>query len=310
MENHLNIAVLLPCYNEAATIQQVVTDFRTHLPHATVYVYDNCSTDNTAELAKQAGAVVRAESRQGKGNVVRRMFADIDADIYVLADGDLAHDAQSALTMIDTLINNNLDMIVGTRPEVCEDHRKGHRFGNQLFNKVVGLLFGKQFSDILSGYRVLSKRFVKSFPAVSRGFDTEVELTIHSLELRLPVAEVPTNYTPRPEGSVSKLRTYRDGVIILSRILLMLKETKPILFFGAIGLSFALLSVILGIPLIYTFLKTHLVPRIPTAILTTGIMVLAFISLTCGIILDSVCRARRERKYLHYLTLPKLRKLP
>lgn len=301
-----NIAVLLPCYNEGAAIAAVVKAFQKALPFATIYVFDNNSTDNTVEEANKAGAIVCVEKRQGKGNVIRRMFADIEADIYVMADGDLTYDAVASPLLIKKLIDEKLDMVVGTRRAQNSDKtfRPGHRFGNILFTKMVAYLFGRQFSDILSGYRVFSCRFVKSFPASSSGFDTEAELTIHSLELKLPVGEVNTNYFDRVEGSESKLSTYRDGFKVLFRVLLMLKETRPLFFFGVISFMLMLLSVILSIPLFYSYFTIGFIPKIPTAILTTGIMLLAFISLACGIILDSVCRARKELKYLHYLGLP------
>ncbi|OGO93870.1 MAG: glycosyl transferase [Coxiella sp. RIFCSPHIGHO2_12_FULL_42_15] len=307
MNSPPRIAVLLPCYNEAAAIGQVVKAFYAALPESQVYVYDNRSTDNTVEMALAAGAIVRREPRKGKGNVVRRMFADIDADIYVLADGDCTYDASAAPQLIHTLLQEKLDMVVGTRvdSELGQAlYRKGHRLGNALFTKIVGSLFGNHFTDILSGYRAFSRRFVKSFPALSRGFDIEAELTIHSLELRIPVGEVATPYFSRPEGSQSKLNKYRDGIVILFRIISMLKETRPFFFFTFIALVFAMLSVFLAIPLFYSYFTIGLVPRIPTAILTTGVMILACISFMCGIMLDSVCRGRRERKYLHYLSLP------
>ena len=304
------IAVLLPCYNEAAAIGQVVKSFSAALPGCKVYVYDNASTDNTSEVALAAGAIVRTESRKGKGNVVKRMFADIDADIYIMADGDQTYDAVAAPRIVDALIINNVDMVVGTRVEVAQGsdaYRPGHRFGNELFTRTVGLLFGKQFTDILSGYRAFSRRLVKSFPVLSTGFDIEVELTIHTLELRLPVAEVKTDYFERPEGSVSKLNKYRDGLKILCRVLHMLKETKPLLFFGSIALFLTVLSLVLAAPLALTYIDTGLVPRLPTAVLTTGIMLLACLSFVCGIILAGVCKGRREAKYMHYLSLPYFR---
>lgn len=300
------IAVLIPCYNEAEAIAQVVQSFRDALPRATIYVYDNASTDNTVEIALKAGAVVRSESRKGKGNVVKRMFADIDADIYILADGDQTYDATAAPKLVDALIQENADMVVGTRVEKSQGgdaYRPGHRLGNELFTKTVSFLFGKQFTDILSGYRVFSRRFVKSFPVLSTGFDIEVEMTIHALELRLPVAEVKTDYFERPEGSMSKLNKYRDGLKILCRVLMMLKETRPLLFFGSIAVFLTVLAITLSVPLIITYLKIKLVPRIPTAILTVGIILLACLSFSCGIILTSVCKGRREMKYLHYLAL-------
>lgn len=301
-----NIAVLLPCYNEAPSIAAVVKAFQQALPYARVYVYDNNSTDNTAEIAAAAGAIVRQEARQGKGNVIRRMFAEIDADIYVMADGDLTYDASASPGLIQKLLEDKLDMVVGTRVEATasdQTYRLGHRFGNALFTNMVAFLFGKQFNDILSGFRVFSRRFVKSFPAASSGFDTEAELTIHSLELKLPVGEMQTKYFDRVEGSESKLSTYRDGFRVLLRVFLMLKETRPLFFFGVIGFALMLLSIMLSVPLFYSYLTTGLIPRIPTAILTTGVMLLGFLSLVCGIILDSVCRARRDGKYLHYLSL-------
>jgi len=304
MKTPSNIAVLLPCHNEAAAIKNVIKAFQQSLPSAKIYVYDNCSTDDTAKIAKASGAIVCHEPQKGKGNVIRRMFADIDADIYVLADGDLTYDANAAPKLIEKLISENLDMVVGTRidNQQSDIYRAGHRFGNSLFNRFVRFLFGNKFTDILSGYRVFSKRFIKSFPAVSRGFDTEVELTIHSLELRLPVAEIATEYAARPEGSESKLRSYRDGIRILLRILVMLKESRPLFFFGSIAGIFALLAIGLAFPLLITYVKTGLVPRMPTAILSTGMMLIAVISFTCGIVLDSVCRGRREKKYLRYLS--------
>lgn len=308
--SNYEIAVLIPCYNESEAIEKVVTSFIAALPNCKVYVYDNTSTDNTAEIALNAGAIVRFESRKGKGNVVKRMFADIEADIYILVDGDQTYDASAAPELVDKLIKENVDMVVGTRVEVSqgsEAYRPGHRFGNELFTKTVSFLFGKQFTDILSGYRVFSRRLIKSFPVLSTGFDIEVELTIHTLELRLPVAEVKTDYFERPEGSTSKLNKYRDGLKILFRVLLMLKEVRPFLFFGVIALFLTLLSLILAAPLVYTYLQTGLVPRFPTAILTTGIMLLACLNFSSGIILAGVCKGRRELKYLHYLALPYFR---
>ena len=302
-ENSVKIAVLLPCYNEAAAIGNTVKAFQTALPDAAVYVYDNNSSDNTIEVARAAGAIVRTEPRQGKGNVVRRMFADIDADIYVLADGDQTYDAAAAPKLIEHLQKNHCDMVVGTRASNANDkaYRPGHRFGNALFNKFIRLLFEDRFTDVLSGYRVFSRRFVKSFPALARGFDIEVELTIHTLELRLPIDEVPTQYFSRPENSNSKLRSVRDGLRILYRILLMFKETRPLLFFSLIGMVLSLAAVGLAIPLFITYAKIGLVPRYPTAVLVTGLGILSCISFTCGVVLDSVGRCQKERKYLNYL---------
>ncbi|MCH9769716.1 MAG: glycosyltransferase family 2 protein [Gammaproteobacteria bacterium] len=303
----MKLAVLIPCYNEAAAIATTIKQFQRALPQAKIYVYDNHSNDDTAKIAKAAGAIVKHEPRRGKGYVVRRMFADIDADVYVMSDGDATYDPSAAPTLIEKLLNENLDMVIGARDDKHKTNntfRFGHRFGNALFNKTVSILFGKHFNDILSGYRVFSKRFVKSFPALSCGFDTEAELTIHSLELAIPVAEVKTKFFARPKGSTSKLRSIRDGIRILLRILLMLKETKPLLFFGVIAAILAIFSLSCSVQLFITYAATGLVPKIPTAILVTGIMIIAFVSLVCGVILDSVARARRERKYLYYLSLP------
>lgn len=303
----LKIAVLLPCYNEAVAIAAVVSEFRAVLPMATIYVYDNNSTDDTAAVAKASGAEVRFEPRKGKGNVIRRMFAEIEADIYIMADGDLTYETAASPKLVKKLIDEKLDMVVGARVEKQKKeatYRPGHRWGNLLFTKLVAYLFGHEFSDILSGYRVFSRRFVKSFPACATGFDTEAELTIHSLELKLPVGEVKTEYSDRIVGSQSKLKTYQDGARVLCRVLLMLKETRPLFFFGVLGFVLMLVSCVLAVPLFYSYLTTSMVPKIPTAILTVGVMLLAFMSFSCGVILDSVCRGRKERKYLHYLGLP------
>ena len=299
------IAVLLPCYNEEAAIAQVVEDFRRALPQASVYVYDNASTDRTGEVAAAAGAVVVREPLRGKGNVVRRMFADIEADIYVLADGDDTYDAAAAPELIETLCREQLDMVNAARANTSDDaYRRGHQFGNRLFTTMVSTLFGKRFDDILSGYRIFSRRFVKSFPALAQGFEIETELTVHALELRMPVGEVMTAYKERPEGSESKLSTFRDGFRILRTIVRLTKEERPLQFFAAAGAVLALASVILAIPIIVTFLESGLVPRIPTAVLVCALMILAFLSLACGLILDSVAHGRRELKRLHYLHLP------
>ncbi len=303
------IAVLLPCHNEEITIRSVVLGFLEALPGCTVYVYDNASTDRTAEEAVAAGAEVRAERRRGKGNVVRRMFADVEADVYVVADGDDTYDAASAPKMVDLLVGENLDMVVGARAAprnagAASPYRPGHRFGNWLFTRYVAALFGSAFTDILSGYRVLSRRFVKSFPAFASGFEIETELTVHSLDLGLPADEVETPYKSRPEGSASKLGSVRDGLRILGVIVLLIKENRPILFFFSLGAALAALSVVLAAPLFITFFETGQVPRIPTAVLSTGVMVLAFLSLACGLILDSVSRGRRENKLLSYLAQP------
>ena len=303
----LEVAVLLPCLNEASTIAEVVRGFQAELPGAAIYVYDNNSTDDTAALAGAAGARVRHESVQGKGNVVRRMFADIDADVYVMVDSDLTYDISRAGALVGQLVRDKLDMIVGAREaEVEGTFRPGHRFGNRFFNSAVSLLFGSRFTDIFSGYRVLSRRFVKSFPAVSRGFEIELELTVHALDLRVPVVEVPVAYRPRPSGSTSKLRTWPDGLRILRILFLLSKEVRPFAFFAAWAALIATASVVLGYPIVAVWLETGLVPRFPTAILCTGLMVLASLSLACGFVLDSVSKGRHEAKRLSYLGLPPL----
>jgi len=299
------IAVLLPCYNEEAAIGQVVRDFREALPAARIYVYDNASTDRTAAVAAAAGATVVREPLRGKGNVVRRMFADVEADIYVLADGDDTYNADAAPQLVELLRREQLDMVNAARRNTSQDaYRRGHRFGNRLFTRLVSGLFGKRFDDILSGYRVFSRRFVKSFPALAKGFEIETELTVHALELRMPVREVMTAYKERREGSVSKLSTFRDGFRILRTILRLAKEERPLAYFSLGGAVLALASVALAFPLLLTYLETGLVPRLPTAVLTSALMILAFLSLACGFILDSVAHGRREMKRLHYLTLP------
>jgi glycosyltransferase involved in cell wall biosynthesis len=299
------IAVLIPCFNESVTIEKVVGDFRAALPQCTVFVYDNNSTDDTAELARKSGAVVRHEPQQGKGNVVRRMFADIEADIFVLVDGDDTYDASAAPGLIDKLIRESLDMVSATRFETSADaYRSGHRLGNRVLTGFVAMLFGNRSSDMLSGYRVFSRRFVKSFPALTTGFEIETELTVHALELRLPIAETTSRYRERPAGSVSKLHTYSDGMRILRTIVILVKEEKPLLFFGALAIALALTSVILGAPIVDQYRATGLVPRLPTAVLATGFMLLAALSLICGLILDSVSRGRKEQKRLRYLGIP------
>ena len=300
------IAVLIPCYNEEKTVTQVIGNFRHFLPGAEIYVYDNNSKDQTASLAIEAGAIVRLERRQGKGNVLRRMFSDIEADIYVLVDGDDTYDAASAPGMITKLLTNSLDMVVGTRLTTFDEtaFRPGHEWGNKILTGFVSLLFGREITDMLSGYRVFSRRFVKSFPALSKGFETETELTVHALELRMPVAEVVTPYGMRPTGSESKLRTYRDGFRILKTIINLFKEERPLIFFSLLFAMLALISVILVIPIFITYVETGQVPRFPTAILSTGIMILAFLSLACGFILDMVTLGRRELKRLSYLSIP------
>jgi glycosyltransferase involved in cell wall biosynthesis len=299
------VAVLIPCYNEETSIGNVVTDFKTALPAAQIYVYDNNSTDRTVEIAERSGAVCRTEEMQGKGNVVRRMFGDVDADIYVLVDGDDTYDAASATKLIRHLIDNHLDMVCATRvTDVKAAYRPGHLFGNAALTKTVGTIFGSRVTDMLSGYRVFSRRFVKSFPALSWGFETETELTVHALELRMPIAELPTPYKERPEGSVSKLNTIRDGFRILFMIVRLVKEERPLQFYSGFFLLLAATSLVLGVPIVTEFMATGLVPRFPTAILCTGVMILSFLSLACGLILDSVANARREMKRMYYLRLP------
>src|SRR6204780_5270598 len=297
------IAVLVPCFNEEAAISTVVADFRKALPAAQIIVYDNNSSDRTAAVAREAGAEVRSERRQGKGHVVRRMFADVDADIYVLVDGDATYDAASAPRMIDTLSSDHLDMVVGLRVDQAEAAwRLGHRTGNRLLTGFLSSVFGEAFRDILSGYRVFSRRFVKSFPVLSDGFEIETELSVHALELTLPVAEVETPYYARPEGSFSKLNTWRDGFRILGTILKLYRSEKPLRFFTAIGIFLMLVSVGLAIPVIATYLEEGLVPRLPTAVLSMGLMIVAVLSVSSGLVLDTVTRGRREMKLLAYLS--------
>ena len=302
----LRIAVLLPCYNEEAAIARTVAGFRAALPDARIYVYDNNSADRTREVAAAAGAVVRSERMQGKGHVVRRMFADVEADIYVMADGDSTYDAAAAPALVGKLLDERLDMVVGARRSEGEGeaYRRGHMLGNKVFTGLLSSLFGRSFSDIFSGYRVFSRRFVKSFPALSRGFETETEISVHALELAMPVAEVETAYGARPEGSHSKLSTYGDGWRILKTILHLYRIERPVLFYGSFALFLAALAVVLAVPLAITFFETGLVPRFPTAILATGLMILAFLSFFTGLILDTVVRGRREVRRLHYLSLP------
>ena len=299
------IAVLIPCYNEEAAISQTVKDFRGYLPDAAIYVYDNNSRDRTIEVAKQAGAIVRSEPLQGKGNVVRRMFADIEADIYVLTDGDATYDAASAPKMIDMLKQDSLDMVNGARvTDIQKAYRPGHRFGNWLLTSMVSWIFGSRFTDMLSGYRVMSRRYVKSFPALAAGFETETELTVHALELRMPIAEVVTPYKDRPEGSVSKLSTFKDGFRILWTIMVLVKEERPMPFFSLLSLTFAVISTALIVPIFVKFVETGLVPRLPTAVLSMGLMIVAFLSLACGLVLDTVTRGRQEMKRMRYLNIP------
>lgn len=302
---HPRIAVLVPCYNEEAAVATVVADFRNALPAAEIYVYDNNSRDRTASVARDAGAIVRSERRQGKGHVVRRMFADVEADIYVLVDGDATYDAPSAPLMIDKLVDEHLDMVVGLRIDQSQAaYRLGHRTGNRMLTGFLAWTFGRDFQDILSGYRVFSRRFVKSFPVLSDGFEIETELAVYALELSLPVAELETPYYARPEGSFSKLNTWRDGFRILGTMLKLYRAEKPLRFFGAIGILLAAASVLLSIPIVITFIETGLVPRFPTAILSTGLMIVAMLSVSSGLVLDTVTRGRREMKMLAYLSQP------
>ena len=301
----LRIAVLVPCYNEQAAVATVVSDFRKALPSAQVYVYDNNSRDRTAEIAREAGAEVRSERRRGKGHVVRRMFADVDADVYVLVDGDATYDAPSAQRMIDKLLTEHLDMVVGLRMAGEEAaYRPWHRTGNFMLTSLLSSVFGQAFKDILSGYRVFSRRFVKSFPVLSDGFEIETELTVYALELAMPVAEIETPYYARPEGSVSKLNTWRDGFRILGTILRLYRSEKPLRFFTFLGLFLALVAIGLAIPLAITYLEEGVVPRVPTAILSTGLMIVAVLSVSSGLVLDTVTRGRREMKLLNYLSQP------
>jgi glycosyltransferase involved in cell wall biosynthesis len=296
------IAVLLPCYNEEAAIGQTVAGFRSALPGATVYVYDNNSRDGTVAVARAAGAVVRTERMQGKGHVVRRMFADVDADVYVMADGDATYDAASAPAMVAKLLEEQLDMVVGTRvTQVDAAYRRGHVLGNKLLTGMLARLFGRSFTDILSGYRVFSRRFVKSYPALSAGFEIETDISVHALELKMPVGELETAYFARPEGSASKLSTYSDGLRISRTILMLYRIERPLLFFGAVGGLVALLALVLAAPLFATWLETGLVPRFPTAILATGLMIFAALNVFAGLILDTVVRGRREVRRLAYL---------
>jgi glycosyltransferase involved in cell wall biosynthesis len=298
------IAVLLPCYNEEAAIGATVAGFRAALPAATIYVYDNNSRDQTREVAAGAGAIVRTERQQGKGHVVMRMFADVDADVYVMADGDLTYDPTSAPGMVDLLLAEQLDMVVGMRRHVEKDaYRGGHVLGNRLFTSLLSGLFGRSFSDIFSGYRVFSRRFVKSFPVISSGFEIETEISVHALELKMPVGEVETSYAARPEGSQSKLSTYSDGWRILKTIATLYRVERPSLFYGVISALLVALAVILAIPLIVTYLHTGLVPRLPTAILVTGMVIVAVLCFFAGAILDTVTRGRRELRRLAYLSL-------
>jgi glycosyltransferase involved in cell wall biosynthesis len=300
------VALLVPCYNEAVAIGAVVRSFRAALrDDVVVYVYDNNSSDGTVAMARAAGAVVRSESHKGKGNVVRRMFADIDADVFVLVDGDGTYDAAAAPVLVAKLLEENIDFVNGARVSTgVEAFPPGHRFGNWFLTTLVQAIFGRQFKDILSGYKVLSRRFVKSFPAMSTGFEVETELVVHALELRMPCAELLTDYKERPKGSTSKLRTYRDGMRILMLVWQLVKDERPFAFFGIFGIAVTLLGIILGIPLVITYVETGLVPRFPTAILSGSLVVIGVLSFFTGLILDAVTKARQEMKRLIYLSIP------
>jgi glycosyltransferase involved in cell wall biosynthesis len=305
MNYNPTVAVLIPCHNEEITIERVVKAFSVAIPGCVVFVYDNASSDKTFERARSAGAVVRREPLPGKGNVVRRMFADVEADVFILVDGDDTYDAAAAPLLISKLLSESLDMVSASRVETNPNaYRAGHRFGNALLTSVVARIFKRNFKDMLSGYRVMSRRFVKSFPALSAGFEIETELTVHAMELRLPIAEVDTDYKDRPAGSASKLNTYRDGFRILMTIARLVKEEKPFEFFSVLAIVLALLSLFLGIPIFTEFLRTGLVPRLPTAVLATGLMTAALINFFCGVILQTVTRGRAEVKRLHYLFVP------
>jgi len=298
----IEIAVLIPCYNEELAVGAVVAGFRAALPNARIYVYDNNSRDATAAVGHAAGAIVRHEGQQGKGHVVARMFADIEADVYVLVDGDDTYDPGDAPALVRHLLDNRLDLVNGRRRGVHE--RRGHGLGNDLFNLITGRIFGSRFDDMLSGYKVFSRRFVKSFPALATGFEIETALIVHALCLRMPVAELPTGYRNRPAGSASKLHTVRDGLRILGAIVALVKGERPLAFFTAVFAALAAVALALAVPILVTFAETGLVPRLPTAVLATGVMLLAFLSLVCGFVLDTVTRGRNEMKRLHYLSLP------
>lgn len=300
------IAVLIPCYNEEATIAEVVPDFAAALPGAVIYVYDNNSKDRTVALAREAGAVVRRETLQGKGHVIRRMFSDVEADAYVLVDGDATYEPASATEMIDMLLHEGLDMVTGTRvTSIRAAYRPGHRLGNNLLTSIVANVFGNRITDMLSGYRVFSRRFVRSFPALSSGFETETEFTIHALELEMPLGELKTPYKDRPEGSTSKLNTYRDGMRILFTILNLVRDQRPLQFFALLAVLLVILGVGLSVPILAEFNRSHTVPRFPTAILSTGLIVVAVLMLVCGLVLDSVSRGRKETKRMLYLSVPR-----
>lgn len=307
--DELDVAVLLPCYNEAATIFDVVKDFQAALPAARIYVYDNNSSDETARLAGKAGAFVVREPRQGKGNVVRRMFSDIDADIYLMADGDGTYAAEDAPELVRILMTEKSDMVVGTRRGVTDDAgRAGHAFGNSIFNLLYREIFGNDFSDIFSGYRAFSRRYVKSFPAISKGFEIETEMSVHASLLQMPVTEIPLEYGRRPEGSTSKLSTFKDGAKILMKFASLMKETRPLLFFGYAGTALMLISFILMAPVLNAYFQTGLVDRMPTWILSVAMLMSSLMVFTAGIILDSVAKSRVEQKRILYMAIEQLQR--
>lgn len=304
----LRVAVVIPCFNEANAIAKVINDCRAALPHASIHVFDNASTDGTAEVARAHGAEVTHVALRGKGNVVRRMFADVEADLYLMVDGDATYDVTHAQAMIDQLLAQGLDMMVGARVDdgsSAQTYRPGHRFGNHMLTSAVARLFGGTFRDMLSGYRVFTRRYVKSFPAAARGFETETELTVHALELRMASAEVEVTYLTRPEGTQSKLSTFRDGWRILFTIVRIFVSERPLTFFSIVAGFLAAASVLLALPLIMEYLHTGLVPRLPTAVLSTGLMLSSMLSLTCGAILRTVTLGRQEAKRLVYLSIPR-----
>lgn len=306
LPEQLKIAVIIPCHNEELTVANTIRAFQEHLPQANVVVCDNASSDNTADASRAAGAKVIYEGKRGKGEAIRRLFADVDADIYVMTDGDATYDAAAAPDMIRTILSNNLDMVVGNRRPVQGDsqYRPGHSIGNRLFSKIVQLFFDSPFDDLLSGYRVMSRRFVKTFPAESKRFEIETELTIHVLEQRMPAGQQLTDYFPRPDGSVSKLSTYKDGFRILVTIFQLLRDVKPLQFFGSIALLTATIAIMLTPPIVITFLETRTVPRLPTALIIVSMFILSFVFLTCGIILDRISANRRNFHRLTYLRYP------
>jgi glycosyltransferase involved in cell wall biosynthesis len=297
------IAAIIPCHNEETAVGQVIADLRAAVPEMQIYVYDNASTDGTIDAAKQAGAIVREERRKGKGNVVRRAFADVDADIYVLIDGDDTYAAHDLPAMIAALRSGPYDQVLGVRHEtVVGAYRPGHELGNRGFNWLVSRVFASKVTDMLSGYRVFSRRFVKSFPALSREFEIETELTVHAMSLRVPQVEMPVGFKDRPVGSESKLRTYHDGFRVLSLIAGLIRHERPMMFYGTVGALLAIAGILIGLPVVLEFFETGLVPRLPTAVLALGVMIVAFLSWTIGLVLDGVLKARREISRLNYLS--------